>query len=85
MKEKITRGEALEDLKRQQGYKILINEIIYPIYKDAIDILIDREDAESRLTLKVIDNILAKVDDTIKLGEQLKAELKEKFNLEHPE
>lgn len=80
MSEEILRGEALQGLKTHQGYKVLIDEIIYPMYQDALLILEEKEDVNARATIKVIKDIIAKIDDTINLGEQLAQEFREKLN-----
>jgi hypothetical protein len=73
------KGEALESLKLHPGYKIFVNEIIYPIYKDALANLEDHEDVEARAMLKAIKSIVEKIDDSIKLGEQAREEYKQEL------
>lgn len=75
-KEVMRNGELLESLKLHSGYKVLINDIVFPLYADAMQVLEEREDQEARATIKVIKNIVAKIDDTINLSKQLQEEYK---------
>jgi len=74
------RGDALESLKLNSGYKVLINEIIYPLYKDAIILLEDKEDAEARATIKALKHIVGRIDDQINLGKQSREEYKQELH-----
>jgi len=80
----ILRGDALHGLKTHQGYKVLIDEIIYPIYRDAIQDLKDDFNSDktlvARATIKAIDDIIAKIDDKINFAEQLAKEVRENFD-----
>lgn len=67
-------GEALRGLKTHQGYKVLINEIIMPLYNDAFATLEDHDDADARALLKALKYIVSQIDDKINLGEQSRQE-----------
>ena len=74
------RGEALESLRLNSGYKVLINEVIYPLYEEAMITLEEKEDAEARATIKAVKNIVAKIDDSINLGKQARQEYKQELD-----
>ena len=73
------KGEALASLKNNSGYKVLINEIIYPLYRNAMAVLEDKEDVESRSMVKAIKTIVEKIDDSINLGEQAREEYRQEL------
>jgi len=72
-------GEALSGLKTHQGYKVLIDEIIFPIYRDAFAKLEEKDDSEARATINAIKNIIAKIDDKINLGKQAREEYRQEL------
>lgn len=71
------RGEALESLKLNSGYKVLIDEIIYPLYEEAWIALKEKEDTQARATLLAIESIVSKIDDQINLGKQARQEYRD--------
>jgi hypothetical protein len=73
-------GDSLAGLKTHNGCKVLIHDIIFPLYKDAIDTLVKGEDVNARAMLIAIRTIVEKVDDSIKLSEQLSVEFKDELN-----
>lgn len=72
-------GEALESLKLNSGYKVLIDKIIYPLYHDAMATLEEREDTEARAMIKAVKHIVEKIDDKINLGKQAREEYKQEL------
>lgn len=74
------RGEALENLKNNSGYKVLMNEIIYPLYQEAMISIEEKEDPEARAMIKAVKHIVSKIDDSINLGKQAREEYKQEVN-----
>ena len=68
------RGESLSGLRNHSGWKVLVNEIIYPMYNDAFIILEDHNDEQARATIKALKAIMEKLDDSINLGVQARQE-----------
>jgi hypothetical protein len=70
------RGEALQAMKNQSGYKILINEIIFPLYREAMIELEEKDSSEARAMIKACKHLVEKIDDSINLGNQAREEFK---------
>lgn len=73
-------GNALDGLKTHHGYKVLIDEIIYPMYVDALLLLEAEENPKARATINAIKDIVAKIDDKISLGKQASEEYKQQLD-----
>lgn len=74
------RGESLESLKLHPGYKVLIDEVVFPLYEEAMVSLEEKDDPEARAMIKAIKHIVSKIDDSINLGKQAREEYKQEVN-----
>lgn len=74
------RGEALESLKLNSGYKVLIDEILFPLYEEAMISLEEKDDSDARAMIKAVKYIVSKIDDSINLGKQAREEYKQEVN-----
>jgi hypothetical protein len=78
LQKKATDGQALAELKNHHGWKEF-TDILKQKYSEALSTLENMENAEARITCKVIRDIVAIIDDKINLGEQAREELKDKL------
>ncbi len=76
----IKSGELLNSLRQSAGWKEAVKSVILPMYDSAWIMLEDKEDMEARATLKVIRDLVEKIDDSVNLSESLRKEYREKLN-----
>jgi len=84
MDDKVKNGQvglALSELRNHHGWKEL-TDILQSIYNLALEELIRHEDLEARATIKVLQEIVAQIDDKINLGVEARNELNPNFNQE---
>jgi len=76
LQKKAHEGMALAELKNHNGYLELI-DILKALYVSALEKLVEADNIYARTTIKVIEDIVAIIDDKINLGQQAREELKE--------
>lgn len=77
-------GSAFEGLKNHYGYKELV-ALLQQMYIEAYEKLENSDDIEARAIIKVLKDIVLKIDDTINLGKQAREELREGLFAKHIE